>query len=120
MKKHILDNFTFYIHKNEYTKGSWDKKNTNCKLIFNYQERQKKIYLFFFENGREHMRNESKNNEIVSNFLLFFKKKRKHVRLEDEYNMWETQKKLREKIYIYIYIYIYIKALYTLSIFYFF
>ena len=33
------------------------------------------------------MRNESKNNEIVSNFLLFFKKKRKHVRLEDEYNM---------------------------------
>jgi len=36
------------------------------KLIFHYQVRKEMNIFFSFKNGREHMRNESKNNKYFS------------------------------------------------------
>ena len=40
MKKHIVHNFSFYIHKKKiYKKIHKMKKKLNVKLIFSYQEK---------------------------------------------------------------------------------
>ena len=54
------------------------------------------------------MRNESKNNEFVSNFFFSSRRKRKHMRVRNDYNirvrnyynLWRTKKIIRKKIKI--------------------
>jgi len=46
------------------------------------------------------MRNESKNNEVVSNFFFLQKEKRKHMRVRDYYNLLKIKKTTTRKIKI--------------------
>jgi len=49
--------------------------------------------MFFFSREREHMRNESKNSEFVSNFISFSETKQKIAKSEIlVYNVRKTQK----------------------------
>ena len=61
-------------------KNSWDEKILTIKLIFHYEER---VAFFILKNGRGHMRNESRKNKFVYDFLFFiFSNKWKHNKNE--------------------------------------
>jgi len=81
MKKHIIHYFFFYVHKKKNIQKTHKIKiMLTIKLVFHYQVRQES-YLFLFKKGREKKKkNESKNNEFMSNFLFSSKTKGRHVR----------------------------------------
>jgi len=72
MKKHIVHNFSFYIHKKINIQKTHEKK-LNIKLIFSSQEKGESS-LFYLERGQ--MRTKSGRMKLY-NFLFFFKQKRK-------------------------------------------
>jgi len=70
MKKHIVHNFSFYIHKKIYKKPH-KKKKLYIKLIFSYQEKRESYFFFYL--GRERMKIESDRMNLCLTFYFFFK-----------------------------------------------
>jgi len=52
------------------------------KLIFYYEVRQES-YILLFEKGRKQIRNKSKNNEYMSNFIFSSKTQKKNTRVQN-------------------------------------
>jgi len=82
MRKHIIHNFSFYIHKKN-TKDLWDEKILNIKLIW------RELHFLSLINERWHEKYEGKKNKFVSNFF-FSETKENTPKLKDEYNTWST------------------------------
>jgi len=85
MKKHMVHNFSFYIHKKNIQNTHKMKKKLNIKLIFFYQEKGES-YLFYLKRGRMRSKNERMNLYITFYFFFKTKNKRRDTRVINKYN----------------------------------